>query len=335
MYAHIFKTSEGAKKAWLSRSRAMHHTGEVNEKGHKGKGDWVPADGKPLTKIQQELLDKVAIPPNWDKVRIVKGVHEKGLIAKGWTLDKFGNPKEQYKYDPDQVDKNTVTKFARVAKLNLHMAALMSHAQSEMLNPALPQAKRDNAAGMYIVARTGFRPGGKVEDASADDQAYGASTLEKRHITISDNGVISFDFTGKSAVHNVKTVTDPAMAQYLRAKMDGLGPNDKVLKSTGSTLNRYMKKAIGNDEFKIKDVRTWNGTAVARSIVENESTPKNAAELKDQMKRVSEAVSKHLNNTPEVALLAYIDAKLWKHEGDMTDFVNPNLSKKKKLKEVA
>jgi DNA topoisomerase IB len=110
-----------------------------------------------------------------------------------------------------------------------------------------------------------------------------------------------------------KVLRDKAMAAYLSDRLSTLGAEDKVFRTSGASMATYMKSKVGGD-FKVKDLRTWNGTAVAKHLISKEDTPDSLAGLEDQKRRISTAVSKHLGNTQKIALEAYIDPLVWKHK---------------------
>jgi len=313
MYAQIFKVgnSAGAKKSWLHRSRAIQHKGYIQvpaktpgkTKAHNL--GWENADGTPLTEEQQKQIASVAIPAGWTNVRLNKNP-KADLIAMG--TDTKG--KTQPKYSVEHTDQASIKKFARVAKLNPEIPRLQSRAKRDMNNDSLSDRARDDAATLYLISRTGFRPGGSSSDA------YGASTLEKRHIKVEGN-VSHFTFVGKHQVNQNKRLTDKDLATYLNGKLAKLKANDTVFASSGASVGKYMKSIVGSTHM-VKDLRTWNGTAMARHLINAEPVPSNAKELASQQKRISEFVSAHLGNTPAVALKSYIDPLLWKHTGDLT-----------------
>lgn len=304
MYAHIFKDSEGSKKAWLSRARAVVRVPGSGKGKDKIPGYWEAADGKPLNKHTKEYVTTVAIPPAWTDV-MVSTVPNADLIALG--TDTKG--RRQPKYSATHTEESKLVKFARVRELNNKMPKLVSTSKKDMMDTKLSVRERDNAATVHLISKTGFRPGGDSEDA------YGASTLEKRHVTVKGDQV-SFKFVGKHKVNQVKVLKDKDIAAYLGPRLKSIGDTDQVFSASGASAGRYLKKLVGPD-YKVKDLRTWTGTATARALIAREPVPANEAELKDQQKRISDAVSKKLGNTPAVALESYIDPLLWVHAGNM------------------
>lgn len=301
-FSFVFKDAEASRKAWLSRARGIQHAGK--EKG------WVSVDGKPLTAIEKANIKEAKVPPGWKDI-YVQSVKGQALIATG----RDAKGKLQPRYSVAHTEKQALAKFSRVADLTTKMPKLITKSQKDMLNEKLSPADRDRAATVYLVTRTAFRPGSD-KDTGTEHKAIGASTLQKKHIKV-DGEKVSFDFTGKSGVHIQKTIRDKAMATYLGQKIKGLKDGDQVFSATGESAMKYMRDITGPN-FKLKDLRTWNATALAANLISKEPVPTSAKALADQQRRIAKAVSSHLGNTPTVALKSYINPMVWKHTEGMT-----------------
>jgi DNA topoisomerase-1 len=158
---------------------------------------------------------------------------------------------------------------------------------------------------------TGFRIGGS-EDTGADKEAFGASTLLGKHISV-DGTKVSFSFTGKKGVHIQKTVTDEQLATFLSAKKRKSGVEGRIFDVSDAQARAYLKAASGKN-FKVKDFRTWHGTAKAvkelKAELKKNPTP-SAAEAKKVKLAVAKKVAAHLGNTPAIALASYIAPEVW------------------------
>ena len=272
---------------------------------HGGKGvGWLNAKGEPLSGPVAAKLKtmKKPIPPGWTNVRIATDPNSR-LLVQG--VDAKGRPTRIY--SSEHSDAAAQAKFARVKALNERMPALVNNSRTDMLDPTLGQRQRDTAATVYLVALTGFRPG-STRDTKAEEQAYGASTLEKRHIKVTGDKV-TFTFTGKKGVAITKILQDKTMAEYLQGKMADLADKQKVFETSGDTAMAYLRKHVG-EQFKLKDLRTWNGTSLALKLI-GDQQPMSEDSLKALQKRVSTAVSEHLGNTPKIAFESYIDPSVW------------------------
>lgn len=298
MFSEVFKDAAASQKAWLSRARRVQFHG-------KDKG-WLSHDGKPLDKEVQAAMDRLKspIPPGWSNVH-VNTDPKSAMVAKG--MDSKG--RWQRLYSKEHSASASVDKFARVVQLQPHISKLFDQSAKDMMDAKKTDRERDAAATVNLVLKTGFRPG-STKDTGAEEQAYGASTLEKRHVKVKGHN-ITFTFTGKHAVEQEKTLVDPELAGYLGGKLKTLKSNDKVFKASGETAGNYLKTVTGNSAFKVKDLRTWNGTTLATHLLKDEADPVSEKALKDLKTRVSTAVSEHLGNTPAMALNSYINPMVW------------------------
>jgi DNA topoisomerase I len=76
-------------------------------------------------------------------------------------------------------------------------------------------------------------------------------------------------------------------------------------------VRQYFHHVAG-ERFKVKDLRTWTGTAVAIQALKDLPPPKNAREFKMLRNEVGDRVSRVLGNTRTMALGAYIDPTVFK-----------------------
>lgn len=271
---------------------------------------WTADDGSPLSEKDVARIKAVGTPPGWTKVRLAKDPEAKLQVV---GYDAAG--RRQPKYNKEFLDNNQVEKFARVGRLTQHIEGMNSETARIMADKTVPQRERDTAAMLNLVLKTGFRPD-TGDDTDAKVKSYGASSLEKRHIKIKGD-VVSFDFIGKSGHRNTKRIKDPELAAYLSEKLANLKPKEAVFTASSADATKKMKELTGA-EFKVKDLRTWNGTALAMKIIKSEPVPANEQQLKAQQKRVSKLVGEHLNNGAAMSLKNYIDPLVWKVMGPST-----------------
>lgn len=298
----VFKDGEASRKAWLKRARAVSF-------GGKDTG-WVGEDGKPIGKDVQAALKRLKgpLPPAWKDVMVSTDPDSK-LVATG--VDAAG--RTQRMYSTEHAGAASAEKFARVAALHGHMATVFDKSGKDMMNKKLDASARDTAATVNLVAKTGFRPGSN-KDTGAEVQAYGATTLEKRHVKVNGDK-ITFSFVGKKGVDIKKTLEDADLSAYLSQKLPSLGNKDTIFNASGQAAGDYLKKITGGD-FKVKDLRTWNGTALARELLKEYEAPTSVEQDKALKKIISTAVSEHLGNTPIMALNSYIDPAVWPSMGN-------------------
>jgi DNA topoisomerase-1 len=151
----------------------------------------------------------------------------------------------------------------------------------------------------------GLRPGGEGE-TGAEKKAYGASTLEGRHVVVDAVGNTRLQFVGKKGVNLDLPVTNPTLAKDLKERAEKVGENGKLFDTSDDNLRRYVKTLNGGG-FKVKDFRTHLGTSTAADLVKAGKAPTTPAEYKRRVLEVAKSVSQILGNTPSIALASYIN----------------------------
>jgi DNA topoisomerase-1 len=229
-----------------------------------------------------------------------------------WTArDRKGRLKS--KYDSRAERRQAAIKFERIRRLEESYddltATLMRDAESD-----------DNALAALLMSVMAFRPG-STKDTKADTQAYGATTLEDRHLRLEDDGMsVSFDFIGKEGirqVHTLQVTPDDAnepegvLARLLRErKSSGTLESAPLFDTTADDVNDYLRDAT-NDVATSKDLRTRLATAYAARLVQEIEFPKTKREYQVKRKQVGEAVSRRLGNKPAQALSSYISPSVF------------------------
>lgn len=247
---------------------------------------------------QKARLKKLRVPPAWTDVQIsadpAAALQVTGRDSKG---------RLQYRYSADHSERQSAEKFARLKEFSAIVPQIEKAALQDM------RKGNDTAAAAYLIAQTGFRPGSDAETGGAV-KAYGATTLEGRHIRVEGDS-IEFGFVGKKGVTITKTIKDKDLASYIRKR--AVGSADRLFRTNDSSLRDYVK-SISGDKFKVKDFRTYHGTSVAIKAIGEElkaGSPKTIKEQKAAEKRVATRVAQHLGNTPAIARAAYIDPSVW------------------------
>nr|WP_225170156.1 DNA topoisomerase IB [Ensifer sp. IC4062] len=142
-------------------------------------------------------------------------------------------------------------------------------------------------------------------DANA---TYGATTLLKRHLKISD-GCVQLSFISKGGKRVRRSLRHPKLQRLLEEIADLPGRQLFVWKDETNTvrpidsgrLNRYLAE-ISGAPISAKTFRTWAGSVaaftVARAAVGGGERP--------TVKEMSEAAASVLHNTPAIARTSYI-----------------------------
>ena len=279
------------------------HAGRVGEVGGSASGDprlsisfdeksktWMDAKGRPAP----PHVAKLSIPPAWKNVvydpnpksdKVVMGTDSKGREIRIYSNNYRVMRAEQ--------------KFARVKELVSKLDTVVSQNKTNLKNPE----KNEAASALAVIASTGIRPGSET-DTKAEKQAYGATTLEGRHV-VQKSGEVRLQFTGKKGVSLDIPVRDPAVAKLLIQRKKAAGSSGKLFNVDAKALLEYTKTLDGGG-FKTKDFRTALGTKTAMEEMTRFPTPKTDKEYRKSVMAVAKVVSEKLGNTPVIALQSYI-----------------------------
>jgi DNA topoisomerase-1 len=277
------------------------HGGEFVAKGSGGtKQGFIPHPGPEKA---PEHIKALKIPPAWTDVHINPDP-EGDLLAVGRDI----KGREQRIYSPRFAGTQAEAKFNRIKELDQKFDGILAENVKAQKSPE-PKT-RDAADCLAVIMATGIRPGSET-DTGAAKKAYGATTLEGRHVRTTPGGAV-LKFVGKKGVNLSIDVRDPALAKMLVARAAKAGPNGKIFPAvTDSSLLRYTHSLDGGD-FKTKDMRTLLGTKTAmQEVAKVKRPPATPTDYKKAVKKVAEVVAKKLGNTPTVALTSYIAPEIF------------------------
>jgi DNA topoisomerase-1 len=281
------------KGRWAGGGISLKRAGEGKE------ARWVKESGEEIP----EHVAKLGIPPAWKNVRVAPGP-EHDLQAIGEDV----KGRVQRIYSDAATERAANEKFSRNSELLEKQHYIFKQNEDNLTheNPGV----RENAACMKLIQQTGIRPGSDT-DTGAEKQAYGATTLEGRHVHIADDGSVRLKFIGKKGVDLDIPVEDKATARMLIERKETAGESGKLFNTDDAKLRDYSHTLDGGG-FKPKDFRTLKGTNTA--IEEIKKNPAPAATMKDYKKRVmdiAKKVSQKLGNTPTIALQSYINPSVF------------------------
>jgi len=254
---------------------------------------WLLGNGK-------ELPDNVPrIPPAWTGVRVNTSKNA-DLVVVG--VDAKG--RKQSIYSEAHWTKAAEVKFARVNELRSKVKNIEKEIKGDLKVPE----RKEQAACLRLVLETGIRPGSD-SDTGAAKKAYGATTLEGRHVKVV-NGEVRLQFVGKKGVDIDIPVTNKALVADLLKRKKKSGDSGKLFNTSNRKLLQYTHTKDGGS-FKTKDFRTAKATTMAIKLVSSMSKPKNPKEYKKSVKEVATVVSQSLGNTPTIALQSYIHSAVF------------------------
>jgi hypothetical protein len=267
-------------------------TQNFSETKRNDEGKLVSANGEALP----EHIAKLKIPPAWKNV-IYSEDKNSPMQAQG--LDEKG--RRQVIYNEKFKTKQTQAKFKRIEELNNKFDKILNENEQ-----AISKGKEE-AIITKLIMQTGIRPGSDNE-TGAKVKAYGATTLEGKHIIENEDGSVNLNFIGKKGVQNNIKVEDEELVKYLKEKAKNT--DEKIFSADHTSLLNYVHTLDGGS-FKTKDFRTLLGTKTAMAIVEKEEAPKTEKEYKKKVIAVAKQVAQKLGNTATVCLQAYINPSVF------------------------
>lgn len=293
------------QKAWDESKHPRQKDGKFGVKTGVGTGftqkdgSWRASDGSPADSATAARLKELRVPPGWRDVRLNP---EKGAALVAVGRDAKG--RNTAMYSEAHHEAQAVKKFERLKRFVAVRDKLVSQAVKDAA------AGNEEAAAMLLIAKTGIRIG-STRDTGAKVQAYGATTLQTKHVKV-EGSVTSFDFVGKKGVHIQLTSVDRDMARMLKTKLRGKKDGDTLFRTTDSKVRDYMQSRGGRG-FMPKDFRTYVATSTALEAIKNLAPATGEKEFKKMRLAVAKRVSAQLGNTPAMALSSYIDPAVWHH----------------------
>lgn len=264
-------------------------------------GERLTASGGPLP----DHVKALNIPPAWKDVTY-SADPKADLLATG--KDEKG--RAQPIYSESHTAKQAAAKFARIQELKSKLAEVS--AQNEDSRKSSDPKKSDSADALALIMATGIRPGSD-EDTGAAVKAYGATTLEARHVVSTPDGV-ALKFIGKKGVSLYIPITDPAIAQMMLERSSKVGADGRLFPSTNQGALLEHTHTLDGGGFKSKDFRTLKGTITAADEVAKApqpNPPRTEVEYRKAVMSVANKVAAVLGNTPKVALQNYIDPSVF------------------------
>ena len=253
---------------------------------------WTNEHGEPLP----EHMKSTYIPPGWKNVRYNDDPN--GALK---AVGEDSKGRMQAVYDRQFVKDNADAKFARIQELDQNY----DKAQQQVKRDILAGTNKEEASCLHLVMTTGVRPGSDAE-TGGDVKAYGATTLQGKHVVGKSVETVRLKFIGKKGVKIDIPVTDAAVAKDLLKRKAAAGANGRLFATDGSKLRAYTHTVAG-EGFKTKDFRTLLGTRTAMAEIEKMPVPKTLKAYKASVLSVGKAVSAKLGNTPAVALSSYVN----------------------------
>ena len=266
---------------------------------------YMNADGTPLRDAEAlRRIKSLAIPPAWTDVWIcpIPNGHIQATArdAKG---------RKQYRYHPRWRMVRDETKYDRIIAFGQMLPLIRRRAEQDLARPGLPREKI-LATVVRLLESTLIRVGN--EEYARQNDSFGLTTMRDRHVDVSGS-TLRFAFRGKSGIQHSVDLTDRRLARVVKRSQDLPGQElfqylDKKGKhhSIGSSdVNEYLRE-ITKQDFTAKDFRTWAGTVLAATALQEFEAWNSKAQAKRNVVRAIESVATRLGNTKAVCKKCYI-----------------------------
>ncbi len=252
----------------------------------------------------KKITAGIYIPPRYRDVKINIDVNKK-IRAIGY--DDKNRP--QYIYHKQHIERQKNKKFNQMIPFGKKFSRINKVIQKDI---QLSDNSKNNqiAIILKLIMDCHFRVGS--EKYLKDNQSYGTTTLEKKHITETKDG-ITINFIGKKKVHNFCNVKDKLLIKTLkRKKRNNRSPKlftyqykEKDVTIKPSDVNKYLKQF---GDISTKNFRTWGANIeYIRQLLHNHSTEKHP---KYAIKESINKVAFKLHNTVGVCKSNYIDPEI-------------------------
>jgi len=152
----------------------------------------------------EEVLERIrelVIPPAWEAVWICP--YRFGHIQAVGT-DAAG--RRQYLYHAQWRVRRDQEKFDEMLRFARALPRVRKKAAKHLAQRGLTR-ERVLACSVRLLDRGFFRIG--TEDYAEQNRTYGLATMQKRHVTLGQNGLLVFDYPAKTGKQRVQSIVDP------------------------------------------------------------------------------------------------------------------------------
>ncbi len=282
-----------AKKVYV-KSSSKAPKGKVVETGPRGGKFYRIEEYKKGVKRTTPL--GLRIPPAWNEVRVPV---DKNFYIQAVGLDSKG--RKVYLRTDKHEKSSKKDKFKRVRKLYKKAIKIRNKIKKRF-------DESEEAKVIYLIIKTAFRIGSHA-DTKATKKAYGATTLQCKHVSVNKN-TIKFNFIAKGGIEVKKKISNRLLAKLISERIKNKSSDDEIFKTDNIKVTRYFRK-LTHQKFKIHDFRTLIGTELAQEAINKMEIPKTKKQYKQQVKEVARIVAKELGNSPTMALNTYILPEVW------------------------
>jgi DNA topoisomerase IB len=220
----------------------------------------------------------------------------------------------QYRYHQLWRQQRDAQKFAHMLRFAGALPALREATVRDLRRRRLDR-DRVVAGAVRLIDLGLFRIGG--EKYAELDHHYGATTLEKRHVRVTRDG-LTFDYIAKEGKRRAITVTDEAVRPTIRALARSGNGLDALFcwehdgrwhALHSQDVSTYIATRSGG-HFTAKEFRTWNATVLMALLLANADPAPTARSRKSAVTAAVRGVADWLGDTPAVARASYIDPRV-------------------------
>jgi len=264
------------------------------------------ASGKNVPAPDRTRIESLKIPPAWTAVAI--NAAAKGRLQ---AVGKDAAGRWQYLYHENHTRLQGVRKFQRLIKFAEALPAMRT-AVAKHLRQRDFGRERVLACVLRILSTCFMRPGSEVY--ASENGSYGLATLRRKHVNVRGD-VVTFDFPGKSGVHQAQEIRDRQVAKVVRGilKVPGVevfkykNESGQFVDLKSRHINEYIKEVMGA-HFSAKDFRTWAGTLVCACALARAGTEieERTTARKRKIVAAIKETAQTLGNTPAVCRSSYI-----------------------------
>ena len=257
----------------------------------------------------KKYLEGFYVPPAYDDVEINMNKKAK-VLAIGF--DDKNRP--QYIYNKTFVIKQSKKKFEKLIEFGYNYKKIYNKINKD-LSSRKDTKEKEIATILKIIIDCNFRIGN--DKYTKDNNSYGVSTLEKKHI-IDKNGKIIINFIGKKGVENECVVKDKKVIKSLKKKKKSKNKrifsykkNSRNFNIQSKDVNKYLKD-LG--DFTTKNFRTWNANLeLIKELIYYDDDSKYV------MKECIQNVALKLHHTSSICKKNYLNPKLIEFYNDYPD----------------
>ncbi len=266
--------------------------GQARREGTGKDARIVMADGSKTP----EHVTPAMVAPNWTDVKVSVDPKADVLVM---AKDEKGRMKTVYTKSYEA--RTAAVKFSKIQE----MIKQHDKIKDEIQKARQDRATKEEADCAWLMQVQATRPGSD-RDTKAAVKAYGATTLEARHVVETKEGV-RLQFIGKEGIAHDHLIRDKELGKMLLARKNAAGnPGDRLFKTDDGKVREFTAQRDGG-RFTPKDFRTSAATRLALESIQAHPHPaKDAKEFKNRVKEIAVTVSNLLGNKPAQALKSYI-----------------------------